>query len=125
MKNLTILFLLFILAVSAQAQYNTDNLSITEEFTEVDLYTFKNLRLYPIYANEVFFKAHEMVGDYLTLKEALETKKVIVTEVQSDDQIINNQQDNKAFIHRFGGDAGSSTKYRWFCKHTLYRKSIR
>jgi len=95
MKNLTILFLLFVLSITAQAQYNTDNLSITEEFTEVDLYTFKNLRLYPVYANEVFFKAHETVGDYLTLKEALETKKVIVTEIQSDNEINNEQNVNE------------------------------
>ena len=109
MKNLTILFLLFVLAVSAQAQYNTDNLSITEEFTEVDLYTFKNLRLYPIYANEVFFKAHETVGDYLTLKEALETKKVIVTEVQSDDQIINNQQNYNEQVQIQNNDGSVNT----------------
>jgi len=95
MKNLTILFLIFVLSITVHAQYNTDNLSITEEFTEVDLYTFKNLRLYPIYANEVFFKAHETVGDYLTLKEALETKKVIVTEIQSDNEINNQQNVNE------------------------------
>ena len=83
MKNLTILFLLFVLSITAQAQYNTDNLSITEEFTEVDLYTFKNLRLYPVYANEVFFKAHETVGDYLTLKEALETKNQGIVDLRA------------------------------------------
>ena len=83
MKNLVILFILFF-TLTAQAQYNSENLSLNDE-SRADLFTFKNLRLYPVIANETFFKAHEDVGNYMTLQEALETEKVIITEVQTID----------------------------------------
>ena len=83
MKNLVIFFVLFF-TLAAQAQYNSENLSLNDE-SRADLFTFKNLRLYPVIANETFFKAHEDVGNYMTLQEALETEKVIITEVQTID----------------------------------------
>lgn len=61
------------------AQYNSKNLSIKE--VAAVQFTFKNLRLYPIYANQTFLDAHKDIGKYMPLQKALETKKVTVTEV--------------------------------------------
>ena len=43
-------------------------------------YRFKNLQLYPIRANKTFETAHKDVGRYSTLKEAMQEKKIAVTE---------------------------------------------
>ena len=78
MKNL-IVILLFLLVQSGFAQYNLKNLSLeTESGTKV--HEFENLRLYPIRANQAFVSNHREVGKYITLKEALDRKKVVITE---------------------------------------------
>jgi len=77
MKKLFTLALLGIVAIS-NAQYNSKNLTIKE--TANVQFTYKNLRLYPIYANQTFIDAHKDIGKYTPLQKALEQKKVAVTE---------------------------------------------
>jgi hypothetical protein len=66
------------LAVIGNAQYNSKNLTIKE--TATTGFTYKNLRLFPIYANETFMNAHKDLGKYMSLQKALEQKKVAITE---------------------------------------------
>ena len=42
--------------------------------------TFGNLRLYPVVASDAFIATHKNVSGYSTLKESLESKKVVVSE---------------------------------------------
>jgi len=80
MKKLFTLALLGI-AASSNAQYNSENLTIRED--TVTQFTYKNLRLFPIYANETFMNAHKDLGKYISLQKALEQKKVAITETGS------------------------------------------
>jgi len=43
-------------------------------------FTFKNLRIYPLIGGEHFQDAHQDIGDYTNLEEALKQEKVIITE---------------------------------------------
>jgi hypothetical protein len=72
---------LILVLVEAQllAQYNAENLKL-ESMTRANQYVFENLQLYPIRANQAFFTEHKNLGNYVTLKEALEKKKVEITE---------------------------------------------
>ena len=71
---------LFVRVISGYSQYNEKNLSL-EAASNVSKYQYQNLRLYPIRANAVFTTHHKNVGRYVTLKNALEKKKVAITEV--------------------------------------------
>ena len=64
---------------SASAQYNQDNLKL-EASAAGEKYRFKNLQLYPIRANKTFETTHKDVGSYTTLKEAMQKRKIAVTE---------------------------------------------
>ena len=66
---------------AASAQYNSKNLTIEE--STVTQFTYKNLRLFPIYANDTFMNAHKDLGKYISLQKALEGKKVNITETGS------------------------------------------
>ena len=90
MKNLFSLLMLLALTVPAIAQYNSKNLTVSE--AQEDQYTFRNLRLYPIHANQEFRDAHKNVGRYLTLEKALEQKKVVITEAVANPSTGNNQR---------------------------------
>jgi hypothetical protein len=61
------------------AQYNAQNLKL-ESSASVNQYVFENLQLYPIRANQTFVTEHKNLGNYVTLKDALEKKKVAITE---------------------------------------------
>ncbi|HEV8512395.1 MAG TPA: DUF6569 family protein [Cyclobacteriaceae bacterium] len=76
----TIIFILTVLysASIANAQYTKDNLRL--EAAAKSKYHYQNLQLYPIYANAVFVAQHRNVGKYVALKDALEKKKVKITE---------------------------------------------
>lgn len=76
-KKFTLAFCVCIVS-AALAQYNSKNLSIRENL--VTQFTYKNLRLYPIYANQTFLDVHKNIGKYTTLQKALEQKKVLITE---------------------------------------------
>jgi hypothetical protein len=78
MKKHLLIFAFLGMAITAFAQYNEDNLNLeTERQAE---FTFQNLRLYPILANDIFRSAHRDIGQYTTLSQALETKKVVIYE---------------------------------------------
>jgi hypothetical protein len=79
MKTSIIFCLTLCVSVIATAQYNKDNLKL-ESVTTQNKYKFQNLQLYPIRANDVFVAQHKSLGKFVTLKEALEKKKVAITE---------------------------------------------
>ena len=75
------LVLLFVLTaiIPMQAQYNQVNLKLDQQ-TPQNKYRFEKLQLYPIRANQAFEEYHKDVSSYVILKEALEKKKVAITE---------------------------------------------
>lgn len=75
----TLSFLLLTLNLTTFAQYNKENLKL-ESQVQVNQFKFENLQLYPVRANQTFFKEHKNLGNYLTLEEALKQKKVEITE---------------------------------------------
>ena len=78
MKTLFTLSTCLCIISAALAQYNSKNLTIEESI--VTEFTYKKLRLYPIFANETFMDAHKDLGKYVSLQKALEGKKVSITE---------------------------------------------
>lgn len=81
MKTITTLLVCMLINFGLQAQYNCDNLSMgitNGQFTRI---TFKNLRVFPIYATNNFFNQHKDVGDYSNLKDAMAGKKIEIREV--------------------------------------------
>ena len=62
-------------------QFNSTNLKA--EYGSENVYTYGNLRLYPVRANDVFLALHDNIGDYTILAEAVEKKKIVVTEVSN------------------------------------------
>jgi hypothetical protein len=77
MKNYLILILVLMVSV-CQAQYTQANLSLSG--ASGTAYQYGNLRLYPIRANDLFFKAHGSLGKYITLEDALQKGKIEITE---------------------------------------------
>ncbi|MFI5171657.1 MAG: ARPP-1 family domain-containing protein [Chitinophagales bacterium] len=79
MKKL--IFTLFACAqfLFAYSQYNSVNLKA--DFTSGNIYTYGNLRLYPVMANEVFLALHKNIGEYTVLADAVATNKISVTEL--------------------------------------------
>lgn len=78
MKKIFALLILAACCLCASAQYNSTNLSLPEGNTEG--YTFKHLCIYPVMASGQFLEAFKNVGKFLTLTEALESGKVVITE---------------------------------------------
>ncbi len=70
-------YLLLALTVVVNAQYNEKNLTLE---SPVAFYRFENLQIFPIYANRDFHAYHKDVGKFITLKEGLQKKKIVVTE---------------------------------------------
>jgi hypothetical protein len=101
MKQLFFIAVGFCIASGASAQYNSKNLTIRE--TTATEFTYKNLRLFPIYANETFMNAHKDLGKYISLQKALEQKKVSITET------VNNT---------IGQQSGSATVNTLFIENT-------
>lgn len=64
-----------------RAQYRLENLTL-ESRAQVaqDQYKYQKLQLYPIRANNTFRSHHKDVAKYVTLKDALEKKKVVISE---------------------------------------------
>lgn len=89
MKSL-ILLTVFLLAVNqSYAQYKHENLKIKSSSVEVNntapadfdmSFNFENLRLYPIIANTSFHAEHKDLGNFVLLKEAIDKKKIVITE---------------------------------------------
>jgi len=70
---------LILLCIGLHAQYNSINLKL-EPAISSSPYLFENLQLYPVRANQAFLKEHKNLGNYVPLKDALEKKKVEITE---------------------------------------------
>ena len=59
------------------SQYTYKNLHVNyDEATIAKNYTYENLRLYPVYANENFKSEFKTVGKYLTLQNAIAKSKI-------------------------------------------------
>jgi hypothetical protein len=85
MKKSLVFILLFCFVSQAFAQYNADNLQLKRgvKSKKIEAYSFDKLKLYPIYANDEFEKAHQDLGKYTSLKDALASKKIIITETEN------------------------------------------
>lgn len=65
----------------AFAQYKKENLKLDSSAVVArNKYKYENLQLYPIRANAAFEREHKNIGKYVGLKEALEKRKIVVTE---------------------------------------------
>jgi hypothetical protein len=92
----SIVIVLAFTASIANAQYSKENLKM-ESSTSQAKYRYENLQLYPIHANAAFVSSNRSVGKYETLKNALEKKKVTVTESK-------NEEVNNLFIENVSKD---------------------
>ncbi|MCL5991852.1 MAG: hypothetical protein M1419_07095, partial [Bacteroidetes bacterium] len=80
MKNRLICGIIIILlsAITIYAQIETDFIKLdTKSSTNL---TFKNLRLFPVFAENKYIQRNSMTGKYITLKEALEKGLVKISE---------------------------------------------
>lgn len=80
MKTLSFFVAAIGLSMVSSAQYNSDNLKVKEAVS----FTYKNLRLYPVFANQVFLDEHKDISKYTSLQKALAEKKIAVTETGSE-----------------------------------------
>ena len=84
-KPTAFIVLLFI-SFFCNAQYNSANLKIISTGGEDDpanfnlSFSYDNLRLYPIIANDTFLAEHNNIGDFTLLKDAIEKDKILITE---------------------------------------------
>jgi hypothetical protein len=85
MKKIILFLLATVSSMSLYAQYNNQNLKVKETGS----YTYKNLQLYPVFANQVFLNEHKGLGNYTPLQKALESKKIIVTETSGGSGTVN------------------------------------
>lgn len=85
MKTLILSLLIFCSISQVFAQYNSENLKLkrSSKSKNIEAYSFEKLKLYPIYANNKFENSHKDLGKYISLKDALAKKKVIITETES------------------------------------------
>ena len=78
--NILSLFALLLLTSTLCAQYNSQNLKLDMSGAILKNYTYKNLGIYPVRSNDVFRMAHREIGTYTNLADAIEKKKIVVTE---------------------------------------------
>src|SRR6187401_3569125 len=96
MKTILILSLILCATIITKAQYNKVNLKLDPVAAQRN-YRFQNLQFYPIRANANFVAQHKNLGKFVTLKEALEKKKVALTES-------NGGEVNRLFIENISRD---------------------
>ncbi len=119
MNMLPFLMSAVVLPIASVAQYTTDNLKIREAVS----FTYKNLRLYPVFANQVFLDGHKDVSNYTSLEKAVAEKKIAVTETGSaaNTNVVNpdagHHTRNHATINQ-GSDGGSGTVNTLFIENT-------
>ncbi|HEV8508347.1 MAG TPA: DUF6569 family protein [Chitinophagaceae bacterium] len=82
MKLIAFIALVWPLTVLSQYKLSENYLTYKKNATQEDLkkFTFQNLRLYPIIANDSFKMAFRNLTKFTPLKKALAEKKVIITE---------------------------------------------
>jgi len=97
---LLITFLIFKIT-SAQYLYDEGYIQTVSDDQATKSFTFKNLQIYPLIAEKQFIEAHCDIGKYTTLKEALEKKKIEISETETivnrdniNDNQINQQLDD-------------------------------
>lgn len=104
----TMLFLAMCVYSTTMAQYNKENLKVMkapryhqESVESTDHYdvtfTYKNLRLFPIIANDAFVHEHKDIGKFTPLKKAIEEKKIVITETGAT-HLADTAQDNVEII---------------------------
>ena len=78
----TLFTIMMVLPFLCFSQYTYKNLQVNFLESNADLknYSFQNLRLYPIYAKQSFKSQFKNVGNYMPLQEALQKKKLKITE---------------------------------------------
>jgi hypothetical protein len=100
MKNIIFLCVFVLVATPMlRAQYQRENLRLdSPAMASQGKYTYKNLQLYPVRANQAFRSHHKDVARYVTLKEGLEKKKVAITEQKGGGNV------NTLFIENISAD---------------------
>lgn len=100
-------------ALQSLAIYSSENLHIEPSSEK---YRYESLQLYPIYASTFFLTHHQHLGPYISLQEALEQKKIIITEltepIQRADTSVIIEQDhagdeaevNRLFVENISSD---------------------
>jgi hypothetical protein len=86
MKKLLLILFCLSSSIGGYAQFKKANLEVDYAASaqgDKANYTYKNLRLYPIRANENFRKEIGDIGKYTPLREALSLKKVLITETET------------------------------------------
>lgn len=113
MKLLRLFIGAAILPLASVAQYNSDNLKVREAVS----FTYKNLRLYPVFANQVFLDEHKDISKYTSLQKAVAEKKIAVTETGSSS--VNVPSDNmRAHATINQGSGGGGTVNTLFIENT-------
>lgn len=99
MKKFTLAITLA-LPIFAFPQYTYDKLAVNFQPADAELksLTHANLRLYPVRAKENFRKQFSGVGKYVSLDEAIEKKKVRITEKGGGAEV------NNLYIENLSGD---------------------
>src|SRR3989337_1649937 len=101
-------------AQHSNAIYHSENL-YTEPPSEK--YRYASLQLYPIFASSFFLTHHQHLGPYLSLEEALDKKKIIITELtgkedqhtapsatQEHDSELDEAEVNRLFVENISSD---------------------
>src|SRR5260221_2983916 len=83
MKSLIAALVMFSISMS-NAQYTKNNLKLESDGSKAK-YHYQNLQLYPIRANATFVADNKSVSKFETLKNALDKKKVVITEANGGD----------------------------------------
>ena len=71
MKKFLLAIVVFPCLCSAQYTYKNLEVNFLDKANEASVYTFGNLRIYPVRAKENFRKEFASVGKYMTLNEAI------------------------------------------------------
>lgn len=94
------ILLLWVLPLYCFSQYTYKNLNV--DFLENPLSlknnTYANLRLYPVFATDNFRAAMGTIGKYVPLQEALQKKKIRITEKNTDGEV------NELSVHNISKD---------------------
>ena len=84
MKKLMLSFCLLVtISIGSLAQYTYEHLDVKLDLNanEIKNYTYENLRLYPILGKSSFRDTFIVIGKYIPLKDALEKKMVVISEM--------------------------------------------
>jgi hypothetical protein len=97
MKNIILIISIILFSVQLSfSQYNMekDYIGTISENQANTSFTYKNLRIYPLIAGDKFIESTKNIGKFTSLKEALDSKKIAITETVSGSTAISNQVNN-------------------------------